>query len=101
MRELSEQEIVRREKLQNIENPYPERCEINYELHEASLLEDGTTGVKVAGRIILMRKMGKMSILTIGDIKGKIQISNSTSSLRLHVSTLEASPRKVLNIISH
>ena len=75
MRELSEQEIVRREKLQNIENPYPERYEINYELHEAAELEDGTTGVKVAGRIILMRKMGKMSFLTIGDIHGKIQIS--------------------------
>lgn len=75
MRELSEQEIVRREKLQNIENPYPERYEINYELHEAATLEDGTTGVRVAGRIILMRKMGKMSFLTIGDINGKIQIS--------------------------
>ena len=75
MRELSEQEIVRREKLQNINNPYPERYEINYEIHEASELEDGTTGVRVAGRIILMRKMGKMSFLTIGDIHGKIQIS--------------------------
>ena len=74
MRQLSEQEIVRREKLQNIEQPYPERYEINYELYEASQLEDGTTGVRVAGRIILMRKMGKMSFLTIGDIKGKIQI---------------------------
>lgn len=75
MRELSEQEIVRRQKLQNIENPYPERYEINYELHEAAELDDGTTGVRVAGRIILMRKMGKMSFLTIGDIHGKIQIS--------------------------
>lgn len=75
MRELSEQEIVRREKLQNINNPYPERYEINYEIHEASELEDGTTGVRVAGRIILMRKMGKMSFLTISDIHGKIQIS--------------------------
>lgn len=75
MRELSEQEIVRREKLQNINNPYPERYEINYEIHEASELEDGTTGVRVAGRIVLMRKMGKMSFLTIGDIHGKIQIS--------------------------
>ena len=75
MRELSEQEIVRREKLKNIKNPYPERFEVNYELCDASQLEDGVTGVRVAGRIILMRKMGKMSFLTIGDIKGKIQIS--------------------------
>lgn len=75
MRELSEQEVVRREKLKNIEHPYPERFEVNYELSDASNLEDGVTGVRVAGRIILMRKMGKMSFLTIGDIKGKIQIS--------------------------
>ena len=75
MRELSEQEVVRREKLENIKNPYPERYEVNYELCDAKELEDGVTGVRVAGRIILMRKMGKMSFLTIGDIKGKLQVS--------------------------
>ena len=75
MRNLSEQEIVRREKLKNISNPYPERYEINYEIKDAMQLEDGVTGVRVAGRIVLMRKMGKMSFLTIGDIGGKIQIS--------------------------
>ncbi|MBE6157738.1 MAG: lysine--tRNA ligase [Firmicutes bacterium] len=75
MRELSEQELVRREKLKNINNPYPDRFEVNYELSEAGKLEDGVTGVKVAGRIILMRKMGKMSFLTIGDIEGRIQVS--------------------------
>lgn len=75
MRELTEQEIVRREKLNNIKQPYPERYEVNYEICDARNLEDGVTGVRVAGRIVLMRKMGKMSFLTIGDIKGKIQIS--------------------------
>ncbi|MBR6949469.1 MAG: lysine--tRNA ligase [Bacilli bacterium] len=75
MREFSEQELVRREKLANIKNPYPERYEVNYDLNKASELEDGVTGVRVAGRIILMRKMGKMSFLTIGDINGKIQVS--------------------------
>ena len=75
MREFSEQELVRREKLQNIKNPYPERYEVNTEISKARDLEDGTTGVRVAGRIVLMRKMGKMSFLTIGDISGRIQIS--------------------------
>ena len=75
MRELSEQEVVRREKLNNIKHPYPEKYEVNYELCDAANLEDGVTGVRVAGRIILMRKMGKMSFLTIGDINGKIQVS--------------------------
>lgn len=75
MRELSEQELVRREKLNNIQMPYPERYEVNYDICDAAKLDDGTTGVRVAGRIVLMRKMGKMSFLTIGDINGRIQIS--------------------------
>ena len=78
MREFTEQEIVRRNKINTIReftNPYPERFETNYEISEAAKLEDGVTNVRVAGRIVLMRKMGKMSFLTIGDILGKIQIS--------------------------
>ena len=75
MREFTEQELVRREKLNNIKNPYPEKYEVNYSIKEASTLPDETLGVRVAGRIILMRKMGKMSFLTIGDIEGRIQVS--------------------------
>lgn len=74
-RTFTEQELVRREKLKNIKHPYPERFETNIEISDASKLDDGVTGVRVAGRIVLMRKMGKMSFLTIGDIGGKIQIS--------------------------
>ena len=73
MREFTEQEQVRREKLKNIKNPYPERYEVNTSIKDARNLEDGTTGIRVAGRIVLMRKMGKMSFLTIGDIEGRIQ----------------------------
>ncbi len=75
MRNFTEQELVRREKLANIPNPYPEKFETNYEICDAVNLNDGVTNVRVAGRIILMRKMGKMAFLTIGDIKGRIQIS--------------------------
>ncbi len=78
MRELTEQEKVRREKVDKIRefcNPYPERYEITHEIKDAKLLEDGTTGVSVAGRIVFMRKMGKMSFLTIRDIEEKIQLS--------------------------
>ena len=75
MRELSQQELVRREKLQNIKNPYPDRFLVNTEIKDARELNDETKGVRVAGRIVLMRKMGKMSFLTIGDITGRIQIS--------------------------
>lgn len=78
MKKLTEQEIVRREKLKEISkftNPYPEKFEVNYTLQDASKLEDDISNVKVAGRIILMRKMGKLSFLTISDILGKIQVS--------------------------
>lgn len=75
MREFSEQELVRREKLKNIKNPYPEKYDINYSIKEAKNLADETKGVRVAGRIVLMRKMGKMSFLTIGDIEERMQIS--------------------------
>lgn len=78
MREFTEQELVRREKLGQMEdfcNPYPERFETNYDINDALNLEDGVDNVRVAGRIVLMRKMGKMSFITIGDISGKIQIS--------------------------
>lgn len=78
MREFTEQEIVRREKVKEIRkiaNPYPERFEITHELKDVVNLEDGIKEIKVAGRITLMRKMGKLSFLTIRDIAGSIQIS--------------------------
>ena len=78
MRVFTEQEKVRREKVEQIRkycNPYPERYETNYEIKDVKDLEDTTPDVKVAGRIVFMRKMGKMSFVTIRDIEGKIQLS--------------------------
>ena len=78
MREFTEQELVRRGKVEEIKefcNPYPERYETNYTLKEASTLEDGTKDVKVAGRIVFMRKMGKLSFLKLRDIEGDLQVS--------------------------
>lgn len=78
MREFSEQELVRREKVEEIRkycNPYPERFEVTHSLKDASTLPDDTTGVKVAGRIVFMRKMGKLSFLKLRDIESDLQIS--------------------------
>lgn len=78
MREFTEQELVRRGKVEEIKefcNPYPERYETNYTLKEASTLGDGTKDVKVAGRIVFMRKMGKLSFLKLRDIEGDLQVS--------------------------
>ncbi|MBR1413276.1 MAG: lysine--tRNA ligase [Bacilli bacterium] len=77
MRNLSEQEIVRREKLQeisNVCNPYPAKYERTHTLSEAKNLSDGTTDVKVAGRIVFARKMGKLSFVKIRDIEDNFQL---------------------------
>ncbi len=77
MRELSEQEIVRREKLEEIKrvcNPYPEKYEKTHALKEAKNLDDGEENVSIAGRIIFMRKMGKLSFIRIRDLEGDMQL---------------------------
>jgi len=78
MRELTEQELVRRNKVDEIRkvcNPYPERFPITHRLHEAGELEDGIKNVSVAGRIVFMRKMGKLSFLRLRDLEGSLQVS--------------------------
>lgn len=77
MRELSEQEIVRRSKLDEIKkvcNPYPERFEKTHALKDAKLLDDGIDNVSIAGRIIFMRKMGKLSFVRIRDLEADMQL---------------------------
>ena len=86
MNELSEQELVRRAKLDTIRetcNPYPERYERTHRLHEARELEDGTQDVSIAGRIIFMRKMGKLSFVKIRDLEGAMQLEISFVGDRL------------------
>ncbi|MDF2486954.1 MAG: lysyl-tRNA synthetase [Herbinix sp.] len=71
-------EEARRKKLDYVKqmtNPYPERYEKKYEIVEAKTLEDGTQDVKTAGRILLLRKMGKLSFVTLADIGGSIQVA--------------------------
>lgn len=77
MKEYSEQELVRREKLNEIKNycnPYPEKYERTHTLKEVKALEDGTDNVSIAGRIIFMRKMGKLSFVRIRDLEGDMQL---------------------------
>ena len=77
MRELSEQEIVRRNKLDEIReytNPYPEKYEVTNTLKETRNLEDGTENVSIAGRIVFIRKMGKLSFFRLRDLEADIQV---------------------------
>ena len=77
MRELSEQEVVRRSKLEEISkvcNPYPAKYERTHTLKEAKDIEDGTKDVKLAGRVGFARKMGKLSFVKIKDINANFQL---------------------------
>ena len=77
MRELTEQELVRRQKLEEIKNytnPYPEKFEVTNTLLQARNLDDGTQDVKIAGRIVFMRKMGKLSFMRLRDLEADIQV---------------------------
>ena len=77
MRQLSEQEQVRRDKLEEIRkicNPYPAKFERTHSLEEARNLEDGIKDVAVAGRIVFARKMGKLSFVKIRDIETAFQL---------------------------
>ena len=77
MRELSEQEVIRRNKLEEISkvcNPYPAKYERTNTLKEAKNLEDGTKDVKVCGRVGFARKMGKLSFVKIKDIEDNFQL---------------------------
>ena len=77
MKELSEQELIRRGKISEIEkytNPYPEKYDVTNTIKEARQLEDGTQEVRIAGRLVFMRKMGKLSFAKIRDIEADIQI---------------------------
>ena len=77
MRQLTEQEQVRRSKLEEISkfcNPYPAKFERTHTLKEASKLDDGELNVKVAGRIVFARKMGKLSFVKIRDLETAFQL---------------------------
>ncbi len=87
MRELTEQEIVRRDKLNKFKelgiDPFGHRFERDsfakdikdkYCDVEHDEFENMTDTATVAGRIMFIRRMGKASFFTIKDISGTIQI---------------------------
>lgn len=83
-KELSEQEIVRRTKLEELAkicNAYPEKFDRTHKLDEARNLEDGTQNVRIAGRIVFARKMGKLSFVKIRDIESAIQLEFKVDEL--------------------
>ena len=74
-------------------NPYPERYAQTHELCEAAKLPDGVQDVCVAGRVTAIRRMGKLSFVTLSDMEGKLQIAviwrtTATSKLKRRCSSI-------------
>ena len=78
MGDISELKKVRLEKEEKLKelgiSVHPERYEVTHTLKDARNLEDGTKNVRVAGRVMSKRKMGKISFMDLSDIEGKIQL---------------------------
>lgn len=81
--ELSEQEIIRRKALEELQdkgiNPYPaERYDVTHsskDIKETYIeAEDNLKNISVAGRIMSRRIMGKASFAELMDEKGRIQL---------------------------
>lgn len=93
-RKLTDQELVRREKLQKLielgVNPWGQKydrtdstktCKEKCEGKTNEELESSPIHVNVAGRVMFLRKMGKASFLNIQDKEGKIQAYISIDSV--------------------
>jgi len=70
---------IRLEKISKLKeaglSAYPDRFADSLTCEEAAKQDEGTEGVRCAGRITSMRKMGKLIFAHIQDVTGKIQIA--------------------------
>lgn len=73
------QQDYRLEKLQLLQElglkAYPERYETTHSLKIAAQLADDVPCVRIAGRIVAVRKMGKLTFVHLQDIEGRVQIA--------------------------
>ena len=78
MADISELRKVREEKKEKLQangiHTTPERFEVTHKICDARNLEDGTANVKIAGRVMSKRKMGKISFLDLRDVEGRLQL---------------------------
>ena len=78
MADINELMQVRKEKMQKLIdngiNVHPERYERTHSIKDARELEDGTTNVSIAGRVMSKRKLGKISFIDLRDLEGHIQL---------------------------
>lgn len=88
IQELSSEVDIRKQKIieliENNQNPYKEKFDRTHKIIEARGLKEGAK-VKVAGRIVFKRVMGKFSFIKIQDIEASIQVSVSVNELEKRI----------------
>lgn len=62
-------------------NPYPDRFERTHSIKAATELSEGDSGIRIAGRVVAIRKMGKLSFAHIQNADAKIQLCFTTNDL--------------------
>jgi len=81
---LSNEFDIRREKINTLQNNgeivYKERFDRTHTIAQARELEQGTK-VRIAGRIVFRRVMGKFGFMQIRDLQAKIQVSVGINEL--------------------
>lgn len=82
---INDQMKVRREKIEFIrqigQHPYAERFETTHSIEQAGVLENGTKGIRIAGRVIAVRYFGKLAFGHIFGFTGKIQFALQKTKL--------------------
>jgi lysyl-tRNA synthetase class 2 len=83
--EQNDQMIVRQEKIAQLraigEHPFSERYERTHQLKEAACLPDGTTNIRLCGRVVGLRTFGKLAFAHIFDVSGKLQLALQKNKL--------------------
>ena len=90
------EENARRERVKNLREagvqPFADRFEKSHELNSARKLKNGEKKVAVAGRIIFLRKIGKLAFLKLSSIAGEYQIvlqNGKTKNFELFLRNLD------------
>src|SRR5690606_22162222 len=85
--EEEDENALRQRRLEKLEklraegvHVYPERFDRTHTLAEAQQRPEGTR-VRVAGRLVLMRDMGKLTFATLQDLDGRLQLSLTRDGL--------------------
>lgn len=85
---MTEKKTIRDERIELIEelkdqgiNPFPDRFERTHKIAEAAAMEEGEDTLRLCGRIIANRKMGKLAFAHIQDAEGKIQVCFTVNEL--------------------